>query len=85
LFQSFNLYDWSILIILIIGEISGGSMGSRDSAFVPDKRRLVAVMVVAVVAAAISGGGERDDRRGPTAGRGGSRGGEARKLYSLNR
>lgn len=46
---------------------------------------VVAVMVVvAAAAAAISGGGERDDRRGPSAGRGGSRGGEARKLYSLN-
>lgn len=41
--------------------------------------------MMVVAAAAISGGGERDDRRGPTAGRGGSRGGEARKLYSLNR
>lgn len=39
---------------------------------------------MAAAAAAISGGGERDDRRGPTAGRGESRGGEARKLYSLN-
>lgn len=37
-----------------------------------------------MAAAVISGGGERDDRRGPTAGRGESRGGEARKLYSLN-
>lgn len=39
--------------------------------------------MVVVAAAAISGGGERDDRRGPTAGEGELRGGEARKLYSL--
>lgn len=70
-------------MLLFAREIGTRVAGSRDSAFVPDERRLVAVMVVA--AAAISGGGERDDRRGPTAGRGGSRGGEARKLYSLNR
>lgn len=44
---------------------------------------IVVVVVTVAAAAAISGGGERDGRQGPTAGRGESRGGEARKLYSL--